>query len=759
MSDADEARAVAPTEHATGDRLGPQRPVLGARYELLAFLGAGGMGNVYKARDLELDETIALKVIRPEIASAPSTVELFRREVKLARRVTHANVARVFDIGEHDGTKILTMELVDGESLSALLHTEGALSIARAIEIGCAVCAGVGAAHAAGVIHRDLKPDNVLLSREGRILVTDFGIARALGADVSRTLGGFVGTPAYMAPEQVEGTAVDERADVYAFGAMLYEMLTGALPWQGESPIAVAAARLINPPPDPRSVRSDLGARLSELVMRCLARRPGDRFAKMSEIASQLATITPTENVHRASAPPPAVRDQLRDKRVAVLPFRNLGSPDQAYLADALTDDLIDALSVARGLRVSSRGVVMKYKNADTDPRQLGRDLGAELVVEGSVRKTPGAFRISARLVSVVDGLQLWAQRFDGGETDALELNDRVAHAVATALTADLSIVGARPADSEAVDLYLRARSAYHVNYFGDLTDAASLFSRALERAPDDPRVLAGYVMARARTINDEKLADSLRKQAERAVQLAPSLAEGHTALASALFYGMNELDAITAAKRALRLAPNHVEAHDLLGRLLSDGPAVRFHLERAIALEPQIVLAPMVLMRHYALAGELDRAEALLDAAPQALAPARARYLLWRRDAVRARQMLESAPMVPGYAGDAMRTFLEIAAGRDVDRTRFFVTPPSLSWRMRGIYLQFRAEGAAALDDARLALDALAEADALRLCDLSWIDRCALLDRIRGEREFQAVRDRVAERVAAIERRYAEPD
>jgi len=751
----DHAAGVATTEHATGE-VGPKRPVLGARYELLAFLGAGGMGNVYKARDLELDETIALKVIRPEIASLASTVELFRREVKLARRVTHANVARVFDIGEHDGTKILTMELVDGDALSALLQG-GALPIARAIEIGCAICAGVGAAHAAGVIHRDLKPDNVLLSKDGRVLVTDFGIARALGADASRTLGGFVGTPAYMAPEQVEGTNVDERADIYAFGAMLFEMLTGSLPWQGESPIAVAAARLVNPPPDPRVVRPDLGARVSELVVRCLARRPDDRYAKMSDIASRLATITPTETSAKRSAPPP--REQTRDKRVAVLPFRNLGSVDQAYLADALTDDLIDALSVARGLRVSSRGVVMKYKNADTDPRQLGRDLGAELVVEGSVRKTPGAFRINARLISVVDGLQLWAQRFDGGEADALELNDHVARAVADVLTADLTTAGARPVDSRAVDLYLRARSAYHLNYFGDASEAATLFCRALEHAPDDPRVLAGYVMAEARTIHDAKLAESLRKQAERAVQLAPSLAEAHAALASALFHGMNELDAIPAAKQALRLSPNNVEAHDILGRLMSDSPQARFHVERAIALEPQIVLAPMILARHYALAGDYERAEAVFDASPHALAPAKARYLLWRRDRERARAMLASA-QGSGIARDAMRTFLAIAAGEPVDhRTRLFVIPETLSWRMRGIYLQFRVECAAELGDTPQALEALDETNGLGLCDLPWMDHCPLLDPLRGEPRFQAVRARVAERVVAINRRYAETD
>jgi serine/threonine-protein kinase len=216
--------------------------VLAGRYELLGLVGTGGMGSVYRARDRELDEIVALKMLRRELVDAPGMLARFRQEVKLARKVTHRNVARTFDIGEHAGDKFLTMELVEGESLANLLHREKKLELARVIELVEAICSALSAAHAAEVVHRDLKPDNVLLAKDGRVVVTDFGIARAVTSDAQPTIGAPIGTPAYMAPEQLEGShPIDARADLYALGAMTYELLTGQQPWTGDSAYAVAA--------------------------------------------------------------------------------------------------------------------------------------------------------------------------------------------------------------------------------------------------------------------------------------------------------------------------------------------------------------------------------------------------------------------------------------------------------------------------------------------------------------------------------------
>src|SRR4051812_34755973 len=271
--------------------IGPQ--LLAGRYEILGLVGVGGMGSVYRVRDLELEEVVALKVLRRDLNLTPDLLDGFKLEVKLARRVTHRNVARVFDIGEHEGERFLTMELIDGEPLSAALAKGGPLPILRGMEIAAGVAAGLAGAHAVGVVHRDLKPDNVLLATDGRVVVTDFGIARAL-ADAGGAVkaGDLVGTPAYMSPEQVEGLAdIDGRADIYALGTLLYELVTGTRTWPGDSAYSVASARLVSPPPDPRAKRPSLPIPHAEFILRCMARRREDRYASALDVISEIERL------------------------------------------------------------------------------------------------------------------------------------------------------------------------------------------------------------------------------------------------------------------------------------------------------------------------------------------------------------------------------------------------------------------------------------------------------------------------------------
>ncbi len=585
-----------------------ERQRLAGRYEIVALVGAGGMGTVYRARDLELEEVVALKVVRRELCDTPGILDRFRREAKLARRVTHRNVARVFDIGEHEGEKFLTMEFVEGESLAAALARDGAFSLERAVAVGTAVAEGLASAHAAGVLHRDLKPDNVLLGKDGRVVITDFGIARALAdaravpGGASSTMGVPLGTPAYMAPEQVEGRPdIDARADVYAFGALLYELFTGCLAWPGDSPFSVASARLIRPPPDPRGRRRDLPASCAELVLRCMARAPADRPATMSEAGAALAVAlaVPSGGADAGAASPtptPAAHARPAEKTVAVLPFRNAGAPDDAYLAEELTDDLLDALSMTRGLRVRPRGAVLRFRGADTDPREIGRELGVQVVVEGSVRRAGGRVRISARLVSVADGFQIWAKRFDRPEQDVLSINDEAACAIAEALTLDGGPLRGRareaPASPLAIDLYLRARHEYRQMWPEHVRRAIELFDQALAIAPDDPLLLSGLAMALSRVafwVGAAGVARA-REVAQRAVLAAPQLGEAQLAYGSMLF----QLGENTGAARALRAAvaqsPGLAEAHGALGRLLTEAGAadegIRL-METAVALDP----------------------------------------------------------------------------------------------------------------------------------------------------------------------------
>ncbi|HVJ90311.1 MAG TPA: serine/threonine-protein kinase, partial [Labilithrix sp.] len=346
---------AAPLEAARRTSVEDSPMLLAGRYELLGMLGAGAMGTVYRARDSELDEVVALKVLNKELASS-DMLERFRREVKLARRVTHKNVARTFDIGEAGGDRFLTMEFIEGEMLASLLARKGRLVLEDVVRLGLDVCAGLTAAHAADVLHRDLKPENVIVAKDGRAVITDFGIARAAAKhERSQTVGGIVGTPGYMAPEQVEGRSdLDARADLYALGAMLFELITGEMAWQGDTIVTIAAARLLKPPPDPRSLMPSLPAPVAELVLKLMARNRDDRFASAEETATALKALAAVTPLPRPSsgtvslAPrPPALRHArpAGGRVVVIFPVLNLGASDDAYLVDNVNEDIVDLLS------------------------------------------------------------------------------------------------------------------------------------------------------------------------------------------------------------------------------------------------------------------------------------------------------------------------------------------------------------------------------------------------------------------------------
>ena len=582
---------------ALPDRVHSARPLYGGRYELLDLVGAGGAGTVYRARDVELDEIVALKVLRKELVRAPEVVERFRSEVKLARRVTHRNVARMFDIGEHEGERFLTMEFVEGHMLSARIDvgpsgTGRPLPLPLLLQVVQQICAGLGAAHAVGVIHRDLKPDNIMFGSDGRVTITDFGIARALQSSAASLVatGEFVGTPEYMSPEQAEGGAIDLRTDIYSLGVMLFELLTGTVPFTGATPLITAAARLLKPAPDPRSRRPGLSEAVAQVVLRCLAQKPQDRYASAEEVAHALSAALEDSTSNNsgiftviprsASEQPQTIQSgelpsdghttvsaglrgildggAVLSLALAVLPFRNQGPAEDAYLADGLTDDLIDALSMVKGLRVRSRGAV-RAQSAQSDPTLIGRALDVEVLVDGTVRRAGQQLRIAARLVKVADGDQVWAQRFDRPAAEALQVSDEVAQAVAAALIGGAA--GPSRAvlqDGEAVDLYLRARALSQPGTGPGLRESMPLYEKALALRPGDPTVLTAYAQARSRLwfFGGEGSGELARAAAEQAVAAAPERGEPRLALATVRFHEGDPAGAVTMLRQALKLTP-----------------------------------------------------------------------------------------------------------------------------------------------------------------------------------------------------------
>jgi serine/threonine-protein kinase len=767
-----------PVESVAGAVSGVSGPLLANRYEILGLIGVGGMGSVYRARDRELEELVALKVLRKDLVSTPGMLDSFRREVKLARRVTHRNVARVFDIGEHQGDKFLTMELVDGESLGALVAREGALPLARVVELASGMCAGLTSAHAAGVVHRDLKPDNVLIASDGRVVLTDFGIARAFtDAGAGSTMGLLVGTPAYMAPEQVEGhREIDARADIYALGVVLYELITGRRAWPGESPLAVAAARLLADPPDPRRVCPGLPDPMASLVLKCMARRREDRFATVEDVVAALSTITWTSLPLGAAAPPRDASTVVSvlpasarsDKTVAVLPFRNAGPAEDDYLAAELTDDLIDSLSMTRGLKVRSRGVVLGHAGSSQDPREIGRELGVQVVVEGSVRRARGSVRISARLISVADGFQLWAKRFDRPEQDVLSINDDAARAIAEALTLDREAPAREaPSSPEAVDLYLRARHEYRKFWQQDQERALTLYEQAEALAPGDPMILSGKALALSRRsfFTGRGVAEA-RTSAEQAVAAAPNLAEARLALGSVLLQQGEWVPAVRELRQALSRGPGLAETHAAVGRVLMEvgdiDEGIR-RLEAAIALDPRAPLAIEALVRCHALRGDLARVDHLIATTitakeDSAYWTTRARMFIWRRDQRSAMALLdELVAFDPNLL--VARMMLSIVAYQrlptEVRDQKVIALESVGSLRRRTFFMQMEAETNAYLNLTEPAFLAVKRCADSGLIDLGWIDHCPLLDEVRADPRFPAARALVKQRADEILHAY----
>jgi serine/threonine-protein kinase len=759
-------------------------PLFAGRYEVLGMLGSGGMGSVYRARDRELEESVALKVIRKELAAVPGMIERFRREVKLARRVTHKNVARTFDIGEHDGDRFLTMELVEGEMLGARLARKGRLPLSEVVTIAVDVCAGLAAAHAAGVLHRDLKPENVILARDGRAVITDFGIARAAcEGELGRTGGGMVGTPAYMAPEQVEGSRdIDARADLYALGAMLFELLSGKMAWTGDSAVAIAAARVLRPPPDVRVHVPKLPAAAAELILKLMARKPADRFASAEEAGGALAALTSDAGAVQpqtgTSLTPPTgmvERGQAHHARktLAVLPLVNLGAGDDAYLAQTVTEDLVDLLSVVPELRVRPRGETARFDSATRDVREIGRSLGVDVVVDGSLRRLGDVVRISVRVVTVEDGFQLWARRFDRRPAEVLAVADEAASAVARALAAERN-EHARPVVEDAVaqELYLRGRYLLRRGWFEISRDGVAMLREAYARAPNDTRVAGMYALALARVLAGDPHPDVASREAreitDRTLAVDPTQPDALVALGMIQINATEYAAASLTLARALEIAPNSVEALDVLGRMLveADRPERGIDVLRsALAIDPEMVHPRHAIARVLALGGDYELATEVLGPIPEEERELTPRAILLARFAVWGRSPETTERLVRELENRAMTGFGQLSVGgllRVVQTGR--LTPEDQMGFERALPLhgghaprrvafnaQLRTEVKLAVGDVEGAFADLRTADAHGLLDLVWLDRLPLFDGLRDREDFVTIRAHTAARAREV--------
>ena len=600
--------------------------VLGARYEILALLGEGGMGAVYKAKDLEVERVVALKLIRPEMASNPAILARFKQELMTAHQVTHKNVIRIYDLSEADGVKFITMEYVEGEDLRQLLRAHGKYSPDEAVDIVRQVCLALDAAHTAGIIHRDLKPQNVMRDKSGRILVMDFGLARSMESEGMTQTGALLGTIEYMSPEQAMGKTLDQRSDLFAVGLIFYELLSGKMPFKAETAMASLLMRNQERAVPVGEIDATVPAGLSDIVSRCLERDLERRYPNAAEIIADLdawqgkrpvmasiimqAPKPPSKIPWKWVAPGAAVvlaagvflaiprtREMIfrtgavvgpssvsvpglpplsQGKYVAVVPFKVLGDASKiGYISEGLGDALSTKLFQLKDVHVASSDAARKL-DANATTLQIAKKLGANMVVQGTVQGDPNELRITVKLENVAENKLVWNEEFSASSADVLALEDRISGKLVTALGANASDLSAADAvahptdNSDAYDLYLRGKNAMRGQFDAKNFQAAiDYFNQSLKKDPNFALAYTGLADASLRMYSvrkDPSWSDNALKAARRAAELNDKLPEAHMTLGTVYRATGQSSLAIAELKRGQELAPNSDEAYRRLG-------------------------------------------------------------------------------------------------------------------------------------------------------------------------------------------------
>lgn len=597
-----------------------------SHYTILEKLGGGGMGVVYKAEDLKLKRPVALKFLPPDLTRDEEAKARFIHEAQAASALDHPNICNIHEIDEtEEGQLFIVMAYYDGETLKKKV-ARGQLAVEETIDIALQVAQGLAKAHEHGMIHRDIKPANIMVTSDGVVKVVDFGLAKLAGQAQLTKIGSTLGTAAYMSPEQTYGEDVDGRADVWSLGVVLYEMITGLLPFKGEYEQAVIYSILNETPKPIASLHAHVPKELENVIDKCLAKNAAERYQHMAELLADLRSLKlqlesgvtkplqarlPKRRRTRAyifSAaavvlvfalaliawprffqPRPVVIDR---KSIAVLPFANLSeSKEDEYFSDGITEDVITQLAKIADLKVISRTSVMQYKGVYKNVRSIGRELDVATVLEGSVRRAGTHVRVTAQLIDATDGGDLWAEAYDNEMTEIFAIQSDIAQRIAAALKAKLSSpekerIEKKPTGSiTAYDYYLKGREYYSRHNHQGYEMASGLFVKALEL--DSAYALAYAGLADACAQRD--LLDSALALSRHAIALDPSLPEAHKALGLAYYYKGWMQKSLEASLFAIKLNPNHFPAIVNVGWVLLETDPVEAlpWLRKAFLLGP----------------------------------------------------------------------------------------------------------------------------------------------------------------------------
>lgn len=742
-----------------------------SHYRIVEKIGEGGMGVVYKAEDLKLDRTVALKFLAPHLLADEDGRKRFIREAKTAAALDHPNICTVYEIDEADGKTFIAMAFVDGPGLDRLIKASP-LSIEDALGTAVEIARALAAAHEKDVVHRDIKPANIVVTpggtgRERQAKILDFGLAQLSGGSKITAVGSTLGTAAYMSPEQTQGAPTDGRTDLWALGAVLFEMVSGRTPFRGHYEQAVLYS-ILNEDPEPlTSLRSDVPLELERIVNKCLAKRPDERYQTAHDLIADLRALE--RALASGSARSSVSAAGTMAQSVAVLPFKNMNRDEEnEFFAEGITEDIINALMSVEGLQVAARSSAFQFKGQALTVREIGGKLNVAAVLEGSVRRAGNRLRITAQLVNVTNGFQIWSDRYDRVLEDIFDIQDEISQAIVEQLKvklvpgADKPRIKRHTSNMEAYEHYLKGRIQWHLRTPGAYPKALEHFQEAISADSDFALAYVGLadcysVLAFYDIRHPREMLPNVRPLAEKALRIDSGLGEAYASLGflESAFYGRYE-EAETAFRRSIELSPNYATAHFWYGVMVL-GPLGRFEEaeragQRANELEPGnplylcVPALNCVWKRDYAEA--LVRAQEVFDVTPdyplacacQALALCeQGRYEKAVETMERALPYVSPAGLWgPGYLGHIHARWgkeelaRKVIADLEILRQQIYV--PSISFA--AVY--------AGLGEKERAVEYLERGFQERCGHIFWLHCEPTWDSLRGSPRFQALLEKM---------------